>query len=436
MGAKEGVFIEKITPGSIAEKAGLARGDQIVSINGNRLADSIDFMYHRNSDELNIAALRHNKKIQAKLKPEESENIGIALNQFKIKRCNNNCLFCFVSQLPKGLRKSLYIKDEDYRMSFIYGNYITLTNLDAQDKKRIVNQRLSPLYISVHSTNKNIRNALLGNQKAGDIMKELKFFKEHKIRMHTQIVLCPGYNDGKELEKTIRDLCSLYPYVSSIAVVPVGITIHRKKDISPVGKEDAVRAIEIIESFQKRLQKKHGDPVVYGSDELYIKADTALPGLKSYGDLSQIENGVGMVPQFLSHAKKLKIPEGISHKKHFLTFTGTSFYPFLKKISDRLAEKENIHIEITPVENTFFGKSVTVTGLLTGRDVIKTLSDKLDGYKWLLVPDIVFKDGKNIFLDDVSVKDIERALDIKVRVIESMPEGLIKGIMPDFKGAA
>lgn len=431
MRAKEGVFIEKITPGSIAEKAGLAKGDQIVSINGSRLVDSIDFMYHRNGDELNIAALRHNRKIQVKLNPKESENIGLTLTQFKIKQCINNCLFCFVSQLPKGLRKSLYIKDEDYRMSFIYGNYVTLTNLDAQDKKRIVNQRLSPLYISVHSTNKNVRNALLGNPKAGDVMKELKFFKEHKIRMHTQIVLCPGYNDGKELETTIRDLCSLYPYISSIAVVPVGITIHRKKDIMPVAKEDAVKAIEIIDSFQKRLKKKHGDYVVYGSDELYMKADITLPNLKEYGDLPQIENGVGMVPQFLSQAKKLKITEGVSHKKHFLTFTGTSFYPFLKKFSDKLAEKENIHIDVVPVENTFFGRSITVAGLLTGRDVIKTLSDKLDGYKWLLVPDIVFKDGENVFLDDVSVKDIERALDIKVRVIESMPEGIIKGMMKE-----
>jgi putative radical SAM enzyme (TIGR03279 family) len=429
--AKEGVFIERIIPGSIAEKAGLAQGDQLISINNSRLVDSIDFMYHRNGDELNIAALRNNKKIQLKLNPEEAEDIGVTLTQFKIKQCINNCLFCFVSQLPKGLRKSLYIKDEDYRMSFIYGNYVTLTNLDAQDKKRIVSQRLSPLYISVHSTNKNVRNALLGNPKAGDVMKELKFFKEHKIRMHTQIVLCPGYNDGKELEKTIRDLCGFYPYVSSIAVVPVGITIHIKKDITPVAKEDAVKAIEIIDSFQKRLKKKHGDHVVYGSDELYMKAEIALPNLKEYGDLAQIENGVGMVPQFLSQSKKLKITEGVSHKKHFLTFTGTSFYPFLKKFSDKLAEKENIHINVVPVENTFFGKSITVTGLLTGRDVIKTLSDKLDGYKWLLIPDIVFKDGENVFLDDVSVKDIERTLDIKVRVIESMPEGIIKGMMKE-----
>ncbi len=436
MSAKEGLFIEKISAGSIAEKAGLVQGDQLVSINGNGLLDSIDFMYYNNGDELDIVVSRHNKKINVKLDSEESKDIGITLSQFKIRRCNNNCLFCFVSQLPKGLRKSLYIKDEDYRMSFIYGNYITLTNLSAHDKKRIVNQRLSPLYVSVHSTNKNVRNTLLSNPKAGDVMKELKFFKEHKIRMHTQIVLCPGYNDGKELEKTIRDLCSFYPYVSSIAVVPVGLTIHRKKDMKPVEKEDAVKAIEIIDSFQKRMQKKHGDHVVYGADELYIKAEITLPNLKSYGDLPQIENGVGMVPQFLSHAKKLKIPEGISHKKHFLTFTGTSFYPFLKKIAERLSEKENIHIEAVPVENTFFGKSVTVTGLLTGRDVIKTLSDKLDGYKWLLVPDVVLKDGEKVFLDDVSVKDIERALGIKARVIESMPEGLVKGMMPDFKEAA
>ena len=425
---RDSIEIEKIEPKSIAEREGLLTGDVLLSINGHRLSDSIDFMFYKNEPELNIVVLRKGKKISVKLIPGEAEEIGITMKPFKIKRCTNNCMFCFVLQLPKGLRKSLYIKDEDYRMSFLYGNYITLTNLSVQDKKRIAQQRLSPLYISVHSTNKSVRNTLLGNPRAADVLKELKFFKENKIRMHTQIVMCPGYNDDKELQKTVRDLYGFYPYVSSIAVVPVGLTMHRKHVIKPVEKDDAIKAIEIIDSFQKRFRKKHGDPVVYGADELYIKAGLNFPSLKEYGELPQIENGVGMVSLFMSRAKKVKIPQSISRKKRYLTFTGESFYPYLKKVADRFFERENINLNVVPVDNTFFGRSITVTGLLTGRDVVRALSDKAEGYECLLVPDTVLREGEDVFLDDISKRDIERALGIKIKVIESTPEGIIKGM--------
>lgn len=428
---KCGVEIETIMQGSAAETEGLLPGDLLLSINGHRLNDGIDFMFYRNEPELNIGAVRKGKKMSLKVTPKETGDIGITLKPFKIKRCINNCIFCFVSQLPRGLRKSLYIKDEDYRMSFLYGNYVTLTNLSAQDKKRIVQQRLSPLYISVHSTNKVIRNTLLGNPKAGDVLKELKFLKENKIRMHVQIVLCPGYNDDKELQRTIRDLYGFYPYVSSIAVVPVGITMHRKQAIKPVEKEDASKALDIIDSFQKRFRKKHGVAVVYGADELYIKGGVNFPALSEYGELPQIENGVGMVQLFMSQSKRISrqlSAINCQQKKKFLTFTGISFYPYLKKITDRLLEKEGININVIPVENTFFGKAITVTGLLTGRDVIRSLSDKTDGCERLFVPDTVMREGENVLLDDTSKEDIENALGIKVKVIESTPEGLMKGM--------
>ncbi len=428
---KYGVEIEAIMPGSAAETEGLLPGDLLLSINGHRLNDAIDFMFYRNEPELNIAAVRKGKKMSLKVMPKEAGDIGITLKPFKIKRCVNNCIFCFVSQLPKGLRKSLYIKDEDYRMSFLYGNYMTLTNLSAQDKKRIAQQRLSPLYISVHSTNKVIRNTLLGNLKAGDVLKELKFFKENKIRMHVQIVLCPGYNDDKELQRTIRDLYGFYPYVSSIAVVPVGITMHRKQTIKPVEKEDAARALDIIDSFQKRFRKKHGVSVVYGADELYIKGGVSFPALSEYGELPQIENGIGMVPLFMSQTKRISRQlSAVSRQreKKFLTFTGTSFYPHLKKFTDRLFEKEGININVIAVENTFFGKAITVAGLLTGRDIIRALSDKTDGCDYLFVPHTVLREGEDILLDDTSKDDIENALGIKVKVIDSTPEGLMKGM--------
>ncbi|MBT9537632.1 MAG: DUF512 domain-containing protein [Nitrospirota bacterium] len=428
---KCGVEIEAIMQGSAAETEGLLPGDVLLSINGHRLNDGIDFMFYRNEPELNIGAVRKGKKMSLKVMPKETGDIGITLKPFKIKRCINNCIFCFVSQLPKGLRKSLYIKDEDYRMSFLYGNYVTLTNLSAQDKKRIAQQRLSPLYISVHSTNKVIRNTLLGNPKAGDVLKELKFLKENKIRMHVQIVLCPGYNDERELQRTIRDLYGFYPYVSSIAVVPVGITMHRRQAIKPVEKEDALKALDIIDSFQKRFRKKHGVSVVYGADELYIKGGVNFPALSEYGELPQIENGVGMVQSFMSQSKRISrqlSAINCQQKNKFLTFTGTSFYPYLKKFTDRLLEKEGININVIPVENTFFGKAITVTGLLTGRDVIRSLSDKTDGCECLFVPDTVMREGENVLLDDTSKEDIENALGIKVKVIESTPEGIMKGM--------
>jgi putative radical SAM enzyme (TIGR03279 family) len=428
MQSENGIEIDRVCPGSQAERLGLLPGDILVSVNSQKLHDPVDFMFYSSDDSIKMAIKRNGKSFSVHSVREEGREFGIVFKPFKAMTCNNNCMFCFVKQLPKGLRKTLYIKDDDYRMSFLFGNYVTLTNLKKEDKKRIVAQRLSPLYISVHATNKSIRNKLLGNAKAPDILKELKFLSDNKIRLHTQIVLCPGYNDGKELSGTIHDLHSFYPYVSSVAVVPVGLTIYKRQTIRPVEKEDARDALKIIESFQKRFKKKHGDPLVYGADELYIKAESSFPPLKEYGDFPQIENGVGMVARFMSHVRKLKMPKSFPRKKRFLTFTSLSFYPFLKKFL-KLLSTEGINIDLLPVENKFFGTSVTVAGLLTGRDVIKTLLDRTDNKDVVLLPDVVLKEGENMFLDDITLKDMEEALGTAVKKIESTPDGLIKGIV-------
>ncbi|GAB4405949.1 MAG: DUF512 domain-containing protein [Thermodesulfovibrionales bacterium] len=432
-----GAEIVDVRPDSPAFNAGITAGDVIVSINGHSVNDIIDFMFYSDGNDLDMVVRRKNKRLSFKLHIKEGQDIGVEIRPFKIRTCTNRCIFCFVNQLPRGLRKTLYIKDEDYRMSFLYGNFITLTNLTPEDKKRIVKQRLSPLYISIHSTNRAIRNSILGNPNASDVLKEVKFFKDSKIKMHCQVVLCPGLNDGKELQRTIRDLYRFYPYVSSIAVVPVGLTAHRRPNpsLSPVEKEDAIRAIELIDAFQKRFKKKHGDPIVYGADELYIKAEVPFLPLREYGELPQIENGVGMVPLFISQAK-LAIARKLRAKAHnrFITFTGISFYPYLKKFTDRFVEKEGIDITVIPLENSFFGKSVTVTGLLTGRDVIRTLSGKIEVHEdsskepILLIPDSVLRAGDGIFLDDISPRDVEETLGIKARVIEATPVGLINGL--------
>ncbi len=429
MRTKSGIEIESVLPDSPADKAGLKPDDILLSVNSHPLHDAIDFMFFRSGARLLVEFSRGGIKSRVQIKTDEGADPGITIKPFKVKTCKNNCVFCFVKQLPKGLRKPLYVKDEDYRLSFLYGNYMTLSNIDSCDRKRIVEQRLSPLYISVHTTNKSLRNKMIGNPRASDIMKELKFFSGKKIRMHTQVVLCPGFNDGIELQNTIKDLYKFYPYVSSVAVVPVGLTMHRKQQIDPVTKEDAQRAVEIVAPFQKRFQKKHGDPIVYCSDEMYIKANINFPNLKDYGSMPQIENGVGMVPLFLSQSKKIRLPKTISQDaRNILTFTGTSFYPFLKKFIDRLAEKEGLHVDVLPVENNFFGKTVTVTGLLTGRDIIKTLHDNIDSYKVLLVPDVALKECEDIFLDNVSLKDVEEATGLKAVRTEATPQGLIEAI--------
>lgn len=425
-----GVEIEEIRKGSLAERAGLRAGDRLIAVNGHKVRDDIDLMFYGQEPLLELLVERGKRRLiftlNSELQAARNSNMGIVLKPFKIKTCKNNCIFCFVAQLPRGLRRSLYVKDEDYRMSFLYGNYITMTNLSAADKKRIVEQRLSPLYISVHSTNTEIRNKLIGNPNASDILKEIKFLAAHKIRMHTQIVLCPGYNDGRNLEKTITDLYRYYPYVESIAVVPVGITVYMKRTISPVQKEDAIKALEVVQKLQSRFKRKHGDNIVYAADELYIKAEMPFPSLEQYGELPQIENGVGMVPLFMHRAKKTKVPR-VSKKKMFVTFTGVSFYPYLTKFIDKLV-REGVGIDAVPVENTFFGNSVTVTGLLTGRDVIKSLSGIAKKDDILLIPDVVMREGDEVFLDDVSRQDVEDVLGIKAVVIESTPKGLVDAI--------
>ncbi len=428
MRSKTGIRIECISPGSPAEKAGLRPGDVLLSANSHSLHDVVDFMFHSTAGQLGLEYSRAGAVNTSTVELGENDSMGITFLPFKVKTCRNNCVFCFVRQLPGGLRRSLYIKDEDYRLSFLYGNYMTLSNISAADRKRIAEQRLSPLYISVHTTNRSLRNKMLGNPKATDIMKELKFFADHKIRLHTQIVLCPGLNDGKELQKTISDLFRFYPYVSSIAVVPVGLTVHRKQQLTAVSKEDASRTIATVESFQKRFKKKHGDPIVFCSDEMYIKAEQTFPALKEYGNLSQLENGVGMVPLFLNQARRIKAQKTSGKAKRVVTFTGTSFYPILRRFTDRLAEKEGLQVTVLPVENRFFGATVTVAGLLTGRDVIKTIQDHADSADMLLVPDVALREDQDIFLDDVALGDIEEATGLKTVRIESTPQGLVDAL--------
>ena len=424
-------IISNITEDGIARKIGLKKGDIILSINENPVRDVIDYMYWSKDSAINLKIQRSNKTHSFKITEREGIPLDVEIKPFRIKTCRNKCLFCFVNQLPKGMRKTLYLKDDDYRMSFIYGNYITLTNLSASDKKRIIAQKLSPLYISVHTTNNDLRKKMLGNPKAPNVLKEILEFTTHKIRLHAQIVLCPGLNDGEELSRTIKDLQKFYPYVASIAVVPVGLTKYKKAGIKPVEKSDAIKAVETVKNFRRRFKKRHGDPIVHLADELYLKAEAAFPPFKEYGDLPQIENGVGLIPSFLHCSKKLKLPKKIKPVKAVVV-TGASFMPYLEEFAGKLKSIEGLGLDVFKVENKFFGPTVTVAGLLTGKDILKTIVGKIKA-DCLLVPDVMLKEGSDMFLDNVTLNDIEESLGINVKAIDSTIDGIMKGIQDECK---
>ena len=423
--------ITHIAEGTIAEQIGLEKGDVVLSINNHPVNDVIDYMFYSRENVLNLKIKRNNKEHSFKVKKKGNAPIGFEIKPFRTKTCRNKCMFCFVKQLPKGMRKTLYLKDDDYRMSFLFGNYITLSNLSKKDKLRILEQKLSPLYISVHTTNNAKRRKMLGNPKAPDILNEINEFTSHKIRIHAQIVVCPGLNDGDELASTLKDLNKFYPYVASIAIVPVGLTKFSKSNIRPVKKEDAARIIDLIKSVRRRLKKRHGDPIVYIADEFYLKADLPFPSLKDYGDLPQVENGVGLIPQFIKSAKQIKIPKKLD-PVNIATFTGASFFPYLEEFASKLKAAEGLNLDLFKVTNKFFGSTVTVAGLLTGKDILKAVMGKTKA-DCLLVPNVALRNGSGLFLDNVSLKDLEENLGIKVYPIEPTPEGLLEGILYECK---
>ncbi|MBI5740277.1 MAG: DUF512 domain-containing protein [Nitrospirae bacterium] len=418
--------INNITEGSPAHETGLEKGDIILAINGDAVRDVIDYMFYTRDNTLNLKVQRSNRTHLFRIKKKDEDSLGIELKSFKIKSCRNRCIFCFVDQMPKGMRKTLYVKDDDYRMSFLYGNYITLTNLSEADKKRIIEQRLSPLYVSVHTTNHDLRKKVLGNARAENILKDVLELTAHKIKLHVQVVLCPGINDGEELSRTIKDLLKFYPYIASIAVVPVGLTKYKKSQIRPFEKAEAVKVVETVKLARARFRKRHGDPVVYLADEFYIRAEMPAPPLKDYGDLPQIENGVGLVSSFLQSAKKLKLPKKIEPLKAAV-FTGASFMPHLEDFAKKMNTIEGLDLEVFKVENKFFGPTVTVTGLLTGKDIIKTIGGKTRA-DCLFVPNVTLKYGSDVFLDDFTLKDVEECLGMRVKAVDPTPEGLLKGI--------
>ncbi len=410
--------ITRIVPGSIAESLDLQQGDHIVSINGEVVCDVIDFRFTVADERITLTVKKRSGALKTfKIRKPADDDLGIELPSLTIKRCRNHCIFCFVDQMPSDCRRSLYVKDDDFRASFLYGNYITLANLSEQDLERIFKQRLSPLYISVHSTDPQLRSFMLGNPKAPDIMALMKRLAAGGIRMHTQIVTCPGVNDGQHLVKTLEDVAQLFPAVMSIAAVPVGVTAYRTGlyPVKSFTRSGARAVINTIETFSARFRKKFGTRLAFASDEFYIKAGVPFPPASSYEDFPQIENGVGMVAEFLREAARTRIPSQVPPLK-VTVITGSSFGTILRTELERLRGVKGLAIRQVIVKNRFFGPSVTVAGLLSGGDIVHALQGKRLG-DLLLIPANLLKEDEYIFLDNMSLDQVEEQLGVPVRVV-------------------
>ena len=412
--------ISEVLDDSIAQELGLNVGDKLLSINKEKPQDMIDYRYMMCSEDVEIEIERLNGDIEIfEIEKDFDDDLGVVFESAvfdKIKPCTNHCIFCFVDQQPEGLRKSLYIKDDDYRLSYLQGTYVTLTNLTTKDRERIEKLHLGPLYVSVHTTNPELRVKMLSNPKAAGILEDLKWLKKADIPVHAQIVLCPGYNDGKELERTLSDLEKFKSIIRSIAIVPVGITRFHKNELKTITRENSLNVIKQVENFNAKV-KKH---LAMASDEFFLKADYPVPDKKYYSNFSQLEDGVGALRLLIDdfNGRKKKLPESVKTPLSLTFAVAKSAFNIFKDITAELNKIENCRCEIILLDNLFFGENVTVAGLITGRDLINQVKNK--NVKTLVIPSIMLRPFSNDFLDNVTVSQAEKELSCKIVVIKDI----------------
>jgi len=428
------VKIKSVEKRSLASKYLIQPGNEILEINKSSIKDFIDYKFQSSDEILNLRIKDKSGRIRGvRIVKKTDQDLGLTFEEKKYRGCGNKCIFCFVHQLPQGLRKALYFKDEDYRLSFLHGNFITLTNLSEQDIQRIIKQRLSPLYVSVHTTDESLRKKILGNAKAPDILPLIRRLTENRIELHTQVVLCPEINDGSHLGKTIYDLSRFYPQAKSLAIVPVGLTRFRKglPRLKPVDREYSQKLIESVERWQSYFIKKYKSNFVYAADEFYLLAGLDIPPKKYYDEFYQIENGVGMVREFLDSFKRKEklLPRSLKHKFSLTLVTGKLANKFMRsQILGGLKQIKNLNVNLAPVKNDFFGKSITVSGLLTGGDILRTLRKLEHGELVMLPPNCLNSDG--LFLDDLKPLDLEKKLRVKTAVGSYDLVESLTGILP------
>lgn len=436
----KGHRISGIVPGSIAEEMEIAPGDLLLSVNGHELEDVFDYHYLVNEEYVVVLIRKPDgEQWELEIEKEYDEDLGLVFDQALLDEyhsCRNKCIFCFIDQMPPGMRDTLYFKDDDARLSFLQGNYITLTNMSDKDIDRIIRFHLAPINVSVHTTNPELRCKMLHNRFAGDALDKMKKLAAAGIEMNSQIVLCKGWNDGEELDRTIEDLMELYPSMQSLSVVPMGTTKYREHlvQVDPFDAQDAGVILDQIHGWQARMMEKHGIHFVHASDEWFIMAGRPLPEAEYYEGYGQIENGVGMVRSFIDEwqdALEEYTQEHGSEKlcKTVSFVTGRLFAPSLESCVRGLeAVDETFTGQVFAIRNDFFGESITVAGLVTAQDIIAQLSGK-DLGAVLLVPDTMLRADEDIFLDDITVEELSQTLQIPVVIVKSNGYSLLEGIL-------
>jgi len=427
----------KIYPESIAEEVSIAVGDEVIKINGYPVEDILDFIFLLNDEYVEIELKKSNGEIwDLEIEKDYDEPLGVEFENpimDDAKRCHNQCVFCFIDQLPCGMRDSLYFKDDDSRLSFLQGNFITLTNLKKRQFERIIKYRMSPINVSVHTTNPDLRIKMLGNRFAGEILNRVKTLTDNGIVVNAQIVLCPGYNDGLELEKTLNDLSGLNENLNSVAVVPIGLTDHRQNLIEMDGFncDSAKDVIDFVEEFQRRMLVKRGSRFVFLADEFYIMANTPFPNPDAYEGFLQFEDGIGMIQKLYYEVdrqltKVRKIP---SENRFVKIITGFAAAPYLEKLAHYVISKyPMVHVEVQAIQNNYFGNKITVAGLLTGKDIIsQTIINKK--YDVILTSIFMYKSGEEVLLDDMTRTELEQYFGYPVEIIDGSGAGFIDAIL-------
>ncbi|NEQ30616.1 MAG: TIGR03279 family radical SAM protein [Leptolyngbya sp. SIO4C5] len=431
--------ITRVLPGSIAAEIGFEPGDRLVSINGQSPRDLIDYQFLCADEVLELAVLDAADKLhQVEIEKDFDQALGLEFESALFDgliQCNNRCPFCFIDQQPPGKRQTLYLKDDDYRLSFLYGSYLTLTNLPPAEWERIAQMRLSPLYVSVHATEPAIRSHLLKNPRAGQLLQQLQWFQEHRLQIHAQVVVCPGINDGVHLERTLRDLARFHtgeiPAVASVAVVPVGLTRFRPDadELVPVSTAKAREVIAQVQALQQEFEQRFGSIFAWLADEWFLIARQPLPPESHYEDYPQIGNGVGSIRQFLRQFEdcaQTLLPPRVQPRRHLTWVVGNAVEAAFDPVVNRLNQVEGLTVDLAAIASDYWGQTITVTGLLTGQDLLADLAER-DLGDGLLLPTLMLKQGDqklpadSYFLDDMSVAELERQLGRKIWLVEDIP---------------
>lgn len=430
------VIIKSVEKGSPAYKAGIRDGDTLVSIDGNEIVDVLDYRFYQDNERLTVEFIDSAGKTKtAKIKKDEYEELGLDFETYLMDNkhsCRNKCVFCFIDQLPKGLRESLYFKDDDSRLSFLFGNYITLTNITEHEVERIIKMHISPINISVHTTNPELRVKMMANKNAGRVLEIIDRFNNAGIKLNCQLVLCPGYNDGKELERTLSDLSEL-ENAECIAAVPVGLTAYREglAKIEPFNRRTAGDVLRIIDKYGDICLKKYGQRRIYGADEFYLLAGREIPEADYYGDFLQLENGVGLWSLLRSDAlEALDSLEEIPKSKRSISLaSGEAAYPLIKMIADKCKEKNpSLNPRVFAIKNNFFGGKINVSGLVTATDIEEQLKGEDLGEE-LLIPSVMLRAEGDMFLDSVTVDELSERLGIKITPVNNDGYELVDAIL-------